>query len=136
MKLYIVVRADLTPGARAAQSCHATSAFVAAHPEQSAQWRESSNNLVCLEIANEPLLLAMAQRAGEHGIPHTLFREPDLGDEATALALMSPQARRLTSSLPLALRDAVDHARESSGRLPSREPPGRPAPSIESPAAA
>jgi len=136
MKLYIVVRADLKPGARAAQSCHATSSFVAAHPKQSAQWRTSSNNLVCLEIANEPLLLAMARRARERGIPHTLFREPDLGDEATALALMSPQAHRLTSNLPLALRDAVDSAREASGTLPSREPPALPAPSRESPAAA
>jgi len=110
MKLYIIVRADLSPGARAAQACHASNAFLFAHPEAARSWSRDSNNLVCLEIADEAALLALADKAAQLSIPYTLFHEPDFDNQATAVAMMSPQAKRLTSTLRLALRDAVDRA--------------------------
>ena len=52
-KLYIVSRSDLSPGLVVAQSCHALRAFTAEHPEVDQKWYTESNNIVCLQIANE-----------------------------------------------------------------------------------
>jgi peptidyl-tRNA hydrolase len=102
-KLYIVVRADLKPGLQAAQACHALRLFSAEHPEEDRAWYEGSNNLVLLQVPDERELLALREKAD--GCPASLFREPDLGGEATALAF-GPAARKTVSNLPLLLRGA------------------------------
>jgi peptidyl-tRNA hydrolase len=99
--MYIIVRADLKPGLQAAQACHALRLFSAEHPEEDRAWYEGSNNLVLLQIPNEAELLKLKERA--NGTPLALFREPDINDEATALAI-APSGRRLVSNLPLLLR--------------------------------
>jgi len=101
-----VVRADLKPGLQAAQACHALRLFSAEHPEEDRAWYEGSNNLVLLQVPDEKALLALRDQA--NGCPASLFREPDVGDEATALALGS-SARRIVSNLPLLLRGALDN---------------------------
>jgi peptidyl-tRNA hydrolase len=106
MKLYIVTRSNLPAGARAAQSCHALRAFSEKHPEIDRLWYKTSNNLVVLEAPDEQSLYALHLRARTQGIPHAVFREPDFDNAITALAL-SPEARKLVSNLPLALRDAA-----------------------------
>jgi hypothetical protein len=100
-KIYIVVRADLPPGDRCAQACHALAAFTLEHTELARAWNRDSNNLVILECQDEAQLLSLAERTA--AFPQCLFREPDFADQATAMALTS-DARRLLSSLPLALR--------------------------------
>lgn len=102
-KLFIVTRSDLPPGARCAQSCHGLRAFVAAHPEVDRMWFESSNNLVVLEATDELALEQLVARATAAGVPMATYREPDLADALTAVAL-GPPGRKLVSSLPLALR--------------------------------
>lgn len=102
MKLYLVTRGDLNPGSRAAQLCHAIRAFTEEHPDVDRVWFERSNTLVLLEVPGETELLRLATRARENHIPCSLFREPDLGDQATALAI-APDGRRLVRRLPLAL---------------------------------
>lgn len=104
MKLYVIVRSDLPPGAQCAQACHALRAFVAAHPGIDKEWYEESNNLVVLQIPDLDALLALRDRMVESGVPGALFHEPDFNDEATALAV-APAGERLVSSLPLALRE-------------------------------
>jgi len=37
-------------------------------------------------VPNEISLLNEKERLDFHGIPHVIFREPDIGDQATALA--------------------------------------------------
>lgn len=105
MKLYVVVRADLPPGAQVAQSCHALRLFVAEHPQIDAQWYEESNNLVCLQVPDEDGLLKLMERVRDARVPLSVFEEPDYDGEATALAI-APQGARWVSSLPLALRAA------------------------------
>ncbi len=104
-RLYVVTRADLHPGAQLAQSCHAVSAFAALHPEAHAEWHLSAQNLVVLQVPDEAALLALLERAtlGE-AERSASFREPDFGDQLTAVAL-SGDAARMLSSLPLALRE-------------------------------
>jgi len=104
-KLYVVTRADLTQGARVAQSVHAAFQMATEHPGLVACWLRESSNLVVLEVPDEAALMALRARAGAAGVPCALFREVDFGDAATALAL-GPEGRRLVACLPLALRAA------------------------------
>jgi peptidyl-tRNA hydrolase len=102
MKLYLVVRKDLAgPGAMAAQLCHALRQFSAEHPDVDSLWFERSNTLVLLEVSDEATLVDLARQARDRGVPAAMFREPDLGDVPTALAL-GPDARHLVRRLPLA----------------------------------
>jgi len=105
-KLFLIARADLAPGAQLAQACHALRAFTATHPAVDAEWYRDSNNLVVLQVPDEPALAALTERAHAAAVPHAVFREFDFGNEATALAL-APSGARLVSQLPLALRALV-----------------------------
>lgn len=104
MKLYIITRADLPQGARAVQSAHAMREFAAEHPAIEKEWHESSNTLVFLEAPDEAALERIHLEASEAGIPASFFREPDLKNSVTALAL-GPGAAKLECirHLPLTL---------------------------------
>jgi hypothetical protein len=56
---------------------------------------------VLLQVPDEEALLRLNESA--NGTPRSLFREPDVDDEATALAI-APSGRRLISNLPLLLK--------------------------------
>lgn len=101
MKLYLVSRSDLPMGLRAAQLCHAVREFQALHPEVDLEWYMQSNTLVLLEVDNEADLTELAVRAEAHLCPVARFREPDLGNALTAVAL-GPAGKRFTRDLPRA----------------------------------
>jgi len=102
-KLYIVVRNDLEHGLQAAQACHALREFGEEHPEIDKKWYEDSKNIVILQAPSETDLHKLVATAQREEIPHAGFREPDLNDVLTAVAL-APTAGRLLSNLPLAMR--------------------------------
>jgi peptidyl-tRNA hydrolase len=102
-KLYLVVRADLSPAQQAVQAAHAAREFQAKHPEVERAWFEGSNHLALLSVPGEDGLRELVRRAGDVGLRTASFREPDRGDEMTAIAL-EPAAKRLVRSLPLALK--------------------------------
>lgn len=101
-RLYVVGRTDLPPGLRAAQLVHAARVFAAEHTELERDWYETSNNLVLLEVPDEQALHELARKAD--GVPVSLNREPDLGDQVTAIAL-GHGAKRLVRHLPCAFAD-------------------------------
>ena len=103
-KLFVITRSDLNPGAQLAQSAHALSAFACAFPDEHRAWHEGSNNLVALSVPDEAALQRLLQTAVCRLVACAQFREPDFGDELTAVALFGDKAARLVSSLPLALR--------------------------------
>jgi peptidyl-tRNA hydrolase len=103
MKIYLVVRSNLPPGTQAVQACHALRQFVEEHPRIDRYWFDSSNTLVLLEVPNKLELIRLHHQARQAGIAHSVFREPDLRDALTAIAL-GPSGRELCSGLPLALR--------------------------------
>ena len=111
MKLYLVVRRDLPPGARAAQLCHALRAFVEAHPAEDQAWFRQSNTLVLLEVESEQRLALLLSQAKEKQIACADFREPDLGDSLTAIAV-APGGKKLVRGLPLALLGTVTQLAE------------------------
>jgi hypothetical protein len=103
VKLYLVVREDLSPGQQAVQAAHALREFVSQHPEEDARWYAESNTLAFLATQNEQSLLALVEKAGRLGVPFAPFHEPDRDDEMTAVAF-GPSARKLVAGLRLALR--------------------------------
>lgn len=105
-RLYIAVRADLPPGLQAAQAAHAAFQFFHEHPVIAGRWFVTSNYLIIVAVPDELALLDLISDASRLGIVRTGVREPDIGDEATAVALAPvPATRRLCASLPLALRE-------------------------------
>lgn len=101
-KLFLVTRADLTPGQQAVQACHAMREFGFEHPEEDRRWHSTSNTLALLAVPNEEKLLHLVHKARCKGLRLALFREPDRGNELTAVAL-EPKARTLLRGLGLAL---------------------------------
>lgn len=107
-KLYVVTRSDLPAGHQATQSAHAAFAFSQEHPGITSLWHRESKFLILLSVPNEAALLELARRVAVVGIAHSAWREPDWENTLTALAIApSPETSRLTSSLPLTLREPV-----------------------------
>ena len=103
-RFYIVVRSDMSPGLQVAQSVHAAIQFLADWP-QSSRWVRHYN-LVVVAVPDELALADIAAAAVEEGICRSIFREPDLDNTITAVALQpSEEAQKLCARLPLALRE-------------------------------
>jgi peptidyl-tRNA hydrolase len=102
-KFTIIVRADIDPGLQLAQACHAVAAFSQQHPESFSLWVREVKNIAVLAIPNLQALLDLYELAARKGIARAIFIEPDLGDEATAIAL-GEGAHKICSHLPKALR--------------------------------
>lgn len=100
-----MVREDISVPQQAIQSGHAAIQFQHDHPEIARQWHEQSKYLAYLSAHNESHLKELIYKAEIRNIKYSIFTEPDIGDEITAIALEpSDASRRLCSSLPLAMK--------------------------------
>ncbi len=100
--LYLVGRADLSPGLRAAQVGHAAFAFALEHPRITERWHP--NCLILLEVDDHLSLRTFHAHTQLAGITSSVWHEPDLEHELTAIALApSGAARILCSGLSLML---------------------------------
>lgn len=98
MKLYVALLDQLTPGQRLAQNAHVVGEMWAEWPEATRAWRASSNVVAVVTVDRYDLAeLAADPRAVE-------FREPDMGDARTAVALWPSTAasERILQRAPLA----------------------------------
>lgn len=108
-KLRIITRADLLPGAQAAQAVHGAIAFAAAHPSLTKAWMRESNTVVLLVVPDGKALNALLRQAQAKQLNHALFVEPDMRHALTCIALApGEKARELCANLPLALRQPVE----------------------------
>lgn len=88
-----------------AQSCHAALEFAKEFPEKIKEWMEISNYICCVSVSNEEEIHELIEKASTKDIRFSIFREPDLDDQITAIALEpSDKSRKLCSCLKLALR--------------------------------
>lgn len=78
---YLLVRVDLPLPTQLVQSCHAGIEAGKHFCRDPAL----TDSLVVLQVRDENALLACRQYVEDQGIKSVLFREPDLGDTATAL---------------------------------------------------
>lgn len=99
-KLFVVVRKNMSAGAKACQAAHALRTYADAYPFIESKWWKQSNTLVILEHDDLEALEAEAHRAGVSCIR---FMEPDWDANGvlTALAL-GPDAFKILRRLPLA----------------------------------
>lgn len=85
---------------------HALRQFTAEHPEIDRVWFEQSNYLGLLSVKDESELSNLVEQATSAGIHFSIFREPDIDNQITAIALSpGPKSKKLCSRLPLALRE-------------------------------
>jgi peptidyl-tRNA hydrolase len=97
-----VGRADLPLNYQAVQNGHAAIDFQHEHMEIAKQWNQESNYLIYLSAKNESHLESILQKAEFRGLKTTSFREPDINNELTAIALEpSDLTKKLVSNLPL-----------------------------------
>ena len=108
-KLIVITRRDLLIGVQAVQAGHATVQFQYEHPELAKNWYHNSNYLIFLTTETEDDLKKFIDKANSYNIQISIFREPDINNEITAIALEPcEQSRKMTSSLPL-MRKEVSH---------------------------
>ena len=80
--------------------------FTADHPEIDKEWFISSNYLGLLSVKDELALIELIRQAGDNNIQYSIFREPDVDNAITAIAIApGKKSKKLCSKLPLALRD-------------------------------
>jgi hypothetical protein len=103
--LYVITCRDLPSGPQAVQSTHAALNFSMEHPEVTQKWFKVSNYLELRSVDDEQALLNLAQKADQHGLRFSIFREPDLNDRATAIAIEpSDKTRKICKDLPRTLQ--------------------------------
>lgn len=93
-RLYVLVREDLAPSYAAVQAGHGAAQYMVEYP---GVWQNQT--LIYLRVRDEKQLLAWRDKLIIKGIPYALFREPDIGNEATSLAAASDG--KLFKDLPL-----------------------------------
>lgn len=104
--LYVVTRRDLSMGYQGVQSQHALAEFAFSHRSTFVKWKKTSNYLCWLSVEDEEVLRTFAQVAMAKGIETSLFLEPDVDFEMTAIALApGVKSDRLLKGLPLALSE-------------------------------
>lgn len=93
-----------------AQSCHAAFAFSKEHPDISKEWQEISNYIGILAARSEFEFNQIIEKSTSQNIKFSLFREPDLDNQITAIALApGPESKKICSQLPLALKEKNFH---------------------------
>lgn len=101
-KLRVVSRRDLHIGVQATQAGHAAIQFQHEHSDKASAWYNISNHLGFLAAKDEQELKELIQRAEKRGLNISIFREPDLDNVITAVAIeASDDGRRITSQYPL-----------------------------------
>lgn len=103
----MVTRRDLTPGQQIAQVAHAMASFAYEGILSFETWLVTSGYIVVLSVETIYDLLQLNSELYASGSRTFEFREPDLGNELTAIAIDPndyEKARRMVSHLPLALK--------------------------------
>lgn len=105
-KLYLITRRDLSPGAQLAQTCHALTEFALEFPNTFKEWKDTSNYICILSAENESELDHYLWMANMYNLEHSVFHEPDLDNELTAICLEpTEESEDICKSLPLALNE-------------------------------
>ena len=80
----VLIRKDMPTSYMAVQAGHAVAAWLLAQEKTQLGWKNET--LIYLGVKNERELLKWKEKLGDEAI---LWREPDIGNQATALAYLS-----------------------------------------------
>jgi hypothetical protein len=96
----------MAAGYQGVQGMHAAIQFCFENPDHSRQWFEKSNYLGFLSVANEYELHQLIEKAISLDIRFSIFREPDVDNQITAIAIEpGAKSKKLCSNLKLALKE-------------------------------
>lgn len=100
-RLYVIVRKKMKCSIPAVQAGHALAQWMLDNPEQAKEWNNSY--LIYLQLKNLIKLDRWMFKLDTKNIPYTVFREPDLDNEPTAIAvyLEEEDGKRLFKDLKL-----------------------------------
>lgn len=105
-KLVTITRRDLSLGQQAVQSTHAAINFIFEHPERAGPWFYNSNYLCMLSVENEKELIKFIEKCEKLKLCYSVFREPDIGNQITAIAIEpSITTQKMVSNLPLLFKN-------------------------------
>jgi len=109
-KLVTVTRTDIPEGYQAVQSTHAAIDFVFEHPTRAGPWHKESNTLVMLTVKNVSGLRHLMRKCDYLRLSYTVFREPDIGNEITAICIEPhPETYKMVAKLPLLIPKTEDN---------------------------
>ena len=115
----------MTAGYRAVQSTHAAINFIFEHPGRAGPWWKESNYLVQLEVNNEDELKALIQKLDRHQLCYSAFREPDIGNQITAVAIEPSEiTQKLVRKLPLLFKNKINETEKYSTQNACNESQG------------
>ena len=96
-RLFVLVRDDLKSMAyKAVQAGHAVAQFMIDHPDS--DWQNSY--LIYVTVPDLKMLELWQETLETRCLPLSIFREPDIGDEITAIACY-PSSSKVLDKLPL-----------------------------------
>lgn len=75
LKMYVLIKEDMTPAQQAVQAGHALSQFGAEHPRAFLDWQQDSNILIYLSVES---IAWWKQVLEDGGFKHSVFTEPAL----------------------------------------------------------
>lgn len=115
-KLVTVTRTDIPEGYQAVQSTHAAIDFVFEHPTRAGPWHTDSNTLVMLTTKDEKGLKHLMRKCDYLSLCYTVFREPDIGNQITAICIEPhPEVYKMVSKLPLLMPKTEENEQENNG---------------------
>lgn len=115
-KLVTVTRTDIPEGYQAVQSTHAAIDFVFEHPTRAGPWHKNSNTLVMLTVEDTRGLLRLIKKCDYLSIAYTVFREPDIGNQITAICLEPhPEVLKMVEKLPLLIPKTELNEQDNTG---------------------
>lgn len=103
-KLVVITRSDITPGYQAVQSTHSIADFAHDHPQHFAEWKSTSNSIICLSAKSEDHLLKLYEKY-KGKTPTTIFFEPDVNAYTSLCLFGTPEIRKSLSHLSLLLKN-------------------------------
>ena len=105
-KLITVTRKDLNPSYQAVQSAHAAIKFQHDYPSISKEWNEKSQYLIMLSVSSMNDLDHLMEKLRKKNILFSIFKEPDLNNEITAIALEPTKlSQKICSNIPLMFKE-------------------------------
>lgn len=97
-KMYVLIRSDLDRPYQAVQAGHAVAEYLIRNP--SCKWKNGT--LVYLHVKNEEDLYKWGAKLDCKEIPYSVFVEPDIGNQKTALAtVLLPEEHKIFKNLKL-----------------------------------
>lgn len=110
-KLFVITHRDLSPGQQAVQAIE----FQHEHSKIAKEWNINSKYLIFLSVENEIELQKLLRKIQFKELKYSMFFEPDIGNQLTAIALEPVQtSEKLVSNLPLMLKELDDNFRSKT----------------------